>query len=248
MISIKTKQEIELMRDVNRIIGLLFEHLRPLIQPGITTYELDQEAELFIRSHNAKPGFKGYRGYPATICASVNNEVVHGIPGPRKLVEGDIISIDVGAIKHGFNADAARTFPVGKISEDARRLIDVTKRALDAGIDKARPGNRLYDISAAVQKVAESAGYGIVRDFVGHGIGRNLHEDPQIPNFGKQGTGPVLKEGMTFAIEPMINMGTWKVKILNNGWTVVTADGSLSAHFENTIAITNDGPCVLSVP
>ncbi|RLA97787.1 MAG: type I methionyl aminopeptidase [Deltaproteobacteria bacterium] len=248
MISIKTKQEIELMRDVNRIIGLLFEHLRPLIQPGITTYELDREAELFIRSHNAKPGFKGYRGYPATICASVNNEVVHGIPGPRKLVEGDIISIDVGAIKHGFNADAARTFPVGKISEDARRLIDVTKRALDAGIDKARPGNRLYDISAAVQKVAESAGYGIVRDFVGHGIGRNLHEDPQIPNFGKQGTGPVLKEGMTFAIEPMINMGTWKVKILNNGWTVVTADGSLSAHFENTIAITNDGPYVLSVP
>ena len=248
MISIKTKQEIELMRDVNRIIGLLFEHLRPLIQPGITTYELDREAELFIRSHNAKPGFKGYRGYPATICASVNNEVVHGIPGPRKLVEGDIISIDVGAIKHGFNADAARTFPVGKISEDARRLIDVTKRALDAGIDKARPGNRLYDISAAVQKVAESAGYGIVRDFVGHGIGRNLHEDPQIPNFGKQGTGPVLKKGMTFAIEPMINMGTWKVKILNNGWTVVTADGSLSAHFENTIAITNDGPYVLSVP
>ncbi len=248
MISIKTKQEIELMRDVNRIIGLLFEHLRPLIQPGITTYELDREAELFIRSHNAKPGFKGYRGYPATICASVNNEVVHGIPGPRKLVEGDIISIDVGAIKHGFNADAARTFPVGKISEKARRLIDVTKRALDAGIDKARPGNRLYDISAAVQKVAESAGYGIVRDFVGHGIGKNLHEDPQIPNFGKQGTGPVLKKGMTFAIEPMINMGTWKVKILNNGWTVVTADGSLSAHFENTIAITNDGPYVLSVP
>ena len=178
---------------------------------------------------------------------SINEEVVHGIPGQRKLKEGDLIGIDVGTIKNGFHGDAARTFPVGNITKEARRLIETTKKALAAGIKQAKPGNRLYDISAAVQDVVESAGFSVVRDFVGHGIGKNLHEEPQIPNFGKKGTGPVLKEGMTFAIEPMVNAGSWKVKLLGNGWTVVTEDGKYSAHFENTIAITSNGPDILSV-
>ncbi|MEA3222174.1 MAG: type I methionyl aminopeptidase [Thermodesulfobacteriota bacterium] len=247
MIIIKTKDEIERMRQANQIIARLFEHIEGFIKPGITTAELDQEAELFIRAHNAIPSFKGYNGFPAAICASVNEEIVHGIPGQRRLKEGDIIGIDVGTIKDGFNGDAARTYTVGSITKEARRLIEATKNALAAGIEQARPGNHLYDISAAVQGVVESAGFSVVRDFVGHGIGRNLHEEPQIPNFGKRGTGPVLKEGMTFAIEPMVNAGSWKVKVLGDGWTAVTGDGSLSAHFENSIAITSNGPDILSV-
>jgi len=247
MIIIKTKDEIERMRQANQIIARLFEHIEGFIKPGITTAELDQEAELFIRAHNAIPSFKGYNGFPAAICASINEEIVHGIPGQRRLKEGDIIGIDVGTIKDGFNGDAARTYTVGSITKEARRLIEATKNALAAGIEQARPGNHLYDISAAVQGVVESAGFSVVRDFVGHGIGRNLHEEPQIPNFGKKGTGPVLKEGMAFAIEPMVNAGSWKIKVLGDGWTAVTGDGSLSAHFENTIAITSDGPDILSV-
>lgn len=246
MIVFKTPEEIAVMRESNRIIAHLFEHLEPMIQPGITTEELDREAELFIRSHNAVPAFKGYRGFPATLCTSVNEEVVHGIPGSRKLKSGDIVSIDVGALYDGFYSDSARTFAVGSISKKAQNLMDATRDALMEGISQAVPGNHLFDISATVQNVVESAGFSVVRDFVGHGIGRAMHEEPQIPNFGKKGTGPILREGMTLAIEPMVNMGTWKVVILNDGWTAVTADRSLSAHFEHSIAITSNGPLILS--
>lgn len=246
MIILKSTQEIAMMRESNRILAQLFEHIAPMIQPGITTAELDSEAELFIRSHNAVPAFKGYRGFPATLCTSVNEAVVHGIPSERRLVSGDIISIDVGALFNGFYSDAARTFPVGEVSKQAQALMDATRQALAAGISQAYPGNRLSDISSAVQQVVESAGFSVVRDFVGHGIGKGLHEDPQIPNFGKKGNGPVLKEGMTFAIEPMVNQGSWKVAVCEDGWTAVTSDGSLSAHFEDSIAITKHGPLILS--
>ncbi|MGB4108359.1 MAG: type I methionyl aminopeptidase [Desulfomonilia bacterium] len=246
MIIIKSEYEIAIMREANRILAQLFEHIRPMILPGVSTIELDKEAELFIRSHGALPAFKGYRDYPATLCTSVNDEVVHGIPGPRVLQSGDIISIDVGALFDGFYSDAARTFPVGTISPQAKKLIEVTRESLDAGISQAVPGNHLSDISAAVQKVVEEGGFSVVRDFVGHGIGRNLHEAPQIPNFGRRGKGPVLQEGMTLAIEPMVNAGTYKVLIQSDGWTAVTEDASLSAHFENSIAVTKDGPVVLS--
>ena len=246
MIFLKTPQEIAIMREGNRILALLFEHLGPLIQPGITTAELDKEAELFIRSYNAAPAFKGYRGYPATLCTSVNNEVIHGIPSSRTLRQGDIVSIDVGALHDGFYSDSARTFAVGEVPKNALRLMEVTEKALYEGIGQALAGNHLYDISAAIQKVVESAGFHVVREFVGHGIGRGLHEDPQVPNFGKKGAGPVLQEGMTLAIEPMVNEGTWKVAILNDGWTAVTADRSLSAHFEHSIAVTANGPLILS--
>jgi methionyl aminopeptidase len=246
MILLKTAEEIAIMRQGNRILALLFQHLGPMIQPGVTTAELDSEAELFIRSHGAIPAFKGYRGYPATLCTSVNQEVIHGIPGPRKLMTGDIISIDVGALRDGFYSDASKTYAVGSVSKKARHLMEVTEKSLYEGISKAVVGNHLHDISAAIQKVVESEGFFVVREFVGHGIGRGLHEDPQIPNFGKRGTGPVLQEGMTFAIEPMVNEGTWKVNILKDGWTAVTADGSLSAHFEHSIAVTVNGPLILS--
>ena len=246
MIILKNTQEIAIMRESNRILAQLFEHIAPMIQPGITTAELDTEAELFIRSHNAVPAFKGYRGFPATLCTSVNEAVVHGFPSEKSLVSGDIVSIDVGALFNGFYSDSARTFPVGNVSQQAHSLMDTTRQALAAGISQAYPGNRLSDISAAVQQVVESAGFSVVRDFVGHGIGKGLHEDPQIPNFGKKGNGPVLQEGMTFAIEPMVNQGTWKVVILEDGWTAVTSDGSLSAHFEDSIAITKHGPLILS--
>ncbi len=246
MIIIKNEQEIAIMREANRILAHLFDHIKNMIRPGITTLELDQEAEVFIRSRGALPAFKGYRGFPATLCTSVNNEVVHGIPSPNLLREGDIVSIDVGALYEGFYSDAARTFPVGTISKQAQNLIDVTKKSLEAGISQAIPGNRISDISAAVQKVVESAGFSVVRDFVGHGIGRGLHEGPQIANFGKKGKGPVIQEGMTLAIEPMVNQGSWRVKIENDGWTVVTADSSLSAHFEDSIAVMKNGPMILS--
>lgn len=246
MIILKNENEIALMREGNRILARLLQHLKDMIRPGITTLEMDQEAEVFIRSHGAVPAFKGYRGYPATLCTSVNEEVVHGIPGSNTLQDGDIISIDVGALYEGFYSDAARTFPVGNISRQAQELIDVTKKSLEAGISQAVPGNRISDISAAVQKVVETAGFSVVRDFVGHGVGKNLHEPPQIANFGKRGKGPLIQEGMTFAIEPMVNQGSWEVKIESDGWTVITADGSLSAHFEDSIAVTKNGPVVLS--
>jgi methionyl aminopeptidase len=248
MIVIKNEQEIAIMREANRMLAHLLEHLKGMILPGITTLELDQEAEFFIRSHGALPAFKGYRGFPATLCTSVNEEVVHGIPSPRQLRSGDIISIDVGALYAGFYSDAARTFPVGAVSDLAKELVDVTKKALEAGISQAVPGNHISDISASVQKIVESAGFSVVRDFVGHGVGRSLHEGPQIANFGKKGKGPVIKEGMTLAIEPMVNQGSWEISIKNDGWTAVTADGSLSAHFEDSIAVMKNGPVVLSAP
>ena len=236
------------MREANRLLAHLFEHLAPMIQPGITTLELDSEAELYIRSRGAAPAFKGYRGFPGTLCTSVNDEVVHGIPGPKTLKEGDILSIDVGALYDGFYSDAARTFPVGEVTPQARELMEATRKALEAGIAEAVPGNRISDISNAVQKVVEAAGFSVVRDFVGHGVGRSLHEEPQVANFGKRGKGPLILEGMTLAIEPMVNAGDWEVKILGNGWTVITADGSLSAHFEDSVAVTKKGPVILSAP
>jgi len=248
MINIKTDKEIGIMREANRLLAHLFEHLAPMIQPGITTLELDSEAELYIRSRGAVPAFKGYRGFPGTLCTSVNDEVVHGIPGPRTLKEGDILSIDVGALYDGFYSDAARTFPVGEVTPQARELMEATRKALEAGIAEAVPGNRISDISNAVQKVVEAAGFSVVRDFVGHGVGRSLHEEPQVANFGKRGKGPLILEGMTLAIEPMVNAGDWEVKILGNGWTVITADGSLSAHFEDSVAVTKKGPVILSAP
>ena len=246
MIPIKTPDEIAIMRENNRILAQLFEFITPLVQPGITTAELDREAENFILSCGAKPAFKGYRGFPATICASINEEVVHGFPGPRQLKEGDILSIDLGALKNGFYSDSARTFAVGKISDKAAKLLRVTEESLYAGIAKAVPGGRLSDIGHAVQQTVEKAGFSVIRDFVGHGIGRQLHEEPQVPNFGRKGFGPQLKVGMTIAIEPMTAAGSWQIRILEDQWTAVTLDRSLAAHFEHSVAITKDGPLVLS--
>ena len=231
-----------------RVVALTIAFLREQVKPGVTTADLDRLAEEFITGEGAIPAFKGYRGYPATLCTSVNEEVVHGIPSARRrLEEGDIIGIDVGAIVEGFYGDAAVTLPVGRISDEAARLIRVTEAALAAGLAQVRVGNRLSDISHAVQTVAEDAGYSVVTDFVGHGIGRNLHEDPQVPNFGKPGEGPRLKEGLVLAIEPMVNIGGHEVEVLSDRWTVVTRDKSLSAHFEHTIAITPDGPKILTL-
>jgi methionyl aminopeptidase len=248
MIVIKSPAEIEIMRGPNRIVGELLVYLKSLVKPGITTGELDKKAEVFIRKQGGIPAFKGYNGFPATICASINEEVVHGIPGKRELKEGDIIGIDLGAIKDGFYGDAARTFSVGKVDEASKRLMDVTETSLHKGIAQAVAGNRLYDISHAVQEHVEAAGFSVVRDFVGHGIGRQLHEDPQIPNYGSPHQGPLLEEGMVLAIEPMVNQGTWQVQVQGDGWTVVTADGKRSAHFENTIVITKNGPEILTGP
>ncbi|WP_078666534.1 type I methionyl aminopeptidase [Carboxydocella thermautotrophica] len=234
------------MREVGRVVAITLAELEQAVRPGITTAELDRIAENVIRKLGAVPAFKGYHGYPATICASVNEEVVHGIPGLRKLENGDIISIDVGAVLNGFYGDSARTFPVGDISADARRLLAVTEESLYQGISQAKVGNRISDISHAVQKYVESHGFSVVRDYVGHGIGTAMHEEPQVPNFGPPGRGHRLLPGMTLAIEPMVNMGEYHVKTLADGWTVVTLDGSLSAHFEHTIAITADGPEILT--
>ena len=246
MIIVKSPTEIEIMRGPNRIVGELLVYLKAFVKPGITTGELDKKAEAFIRKRGGIPAFKGYSGFPATICASINEEVVHGIPGKRELKEGDIIGIDLGAIKDGFYGDAARTFPVGKVDGASKKLMDVTEASLRKGIAQAVAGNRLYDISHAVQTHVEAAGFSVVRDFVGHGIGRQLHEDPQIPNYGSPHQGPLLEEGMAIAIEPMVNQGTWQVKVQGDGWTVVTADGKRSAHFENTIVITKNGPEILT--
>lgn len=253
MIRRKTEQEIELMRESSRIVAEVHTMLRPHVVPGARTQELDAMAEDYILSQGAKPAFKGYPSgthnvppFPSTLCISIDDEVVHGLPGNRVLEEGMLVSIDVGAEKNGFFGDGAMTLPVGSISEEARRLLDVTKESLYKGLDKAFPGNRLHDVSAAIQEHVERNGFSVVRDLVGHGIGRRLHEDPPIPNFGRAGTGPVLMEGMTLAIEPMVNMGSYTVKILDNGWTVVTRDGSASAHFEHTVLITKDGPVTLT--
>ncbi|NMB42189.1 MAG: type I methionyl aminopeptidase [Firmicutes bacterium] len=246
MITIKSLQEIELMRQAGRIVASTLRELAKAVKPGVTTMQLDTLARRHIEKLNARPAFLGYQGFPASICASVNEEVVHGIPGPRRLEAGDIISIDVGAYFKGYYGDAAATFPVEKVSPLAERLMKVTKDSLFKGIEKARPGNHLYDISAAVQAHVESNGFSVVRKYVGHGIGTEMHEEPQVPNFGPPGRGPLLEAGMVLAIEPMVNTGTWDVKTLDDGWTVITKDGSLSAHFEHTVAILQDGPEILT--
>ncbi len=236
------------MREAGRITARALRVVGEAVRPGVTTAELDKTAEMVIRDAGAVPAFKGYHGFPATICASLNDEVVHGIPSrKRRLTEGDVLSVDVGAIVDGYYGDSARTFPVGEIDPETRRLLDATQASLEAGISKAVEGMRLYDISHAVQMVAEGAGFSVVREYVGHGIGREMHEEPQIPNFGPAGKGPSLRQGMVLAIEPMINAGEASVRQLDDGWTVTTEDGSVSAHFEHTVAIGPDGPEVLTV-
>ena len=247
MIIIKSSREIEQLKRSNAIVAEVFEKLKGMIHPGVTTKELDEVAEEYILLKGARPAFKGYRGFPATLCISINEEVVHGIPSQRRLEEGDIVSLDVGVNFVGYFGDAAITLPVGEIDPEAKRLLDVTEKALTIGIEKAKIGNRLFDISYAIQRWVESHGFSVVRDFVGHGIGRDLHEEPQVPNFGAPHQGPRLEKGMVFALEPMVNEGTHEVKVLSDGWTVVTADGKRSAHFEHTIAITDDGAEILSV-
>jgi len=246
MIIIKSPREIEQLKRSNTIVAEVFEKLKGMIVPGVTTNELDRVAEEYILLKGGRPAFKGYRGFPATLCISVNEEVVHGIPGRRQLKEGDIVSLDVGVNLGGYFGDAAMTLPVGEIDPEAKRLLEVTEKALSVGIEKAKVGNRLFDISYAIQRWVESHGFSVVRDFVGHGIGRDLHEEPQVPNFGSPHQGPRLEKGMVFALEPMVNEGAYGVKVLSDGWTVVTADGKRSAHFEHTIALSDDGAEILS--
>ncbi|MDN5302069.1 MAG: methionyl aminopeptidase [Thermoanaerobacteraceae bacterium] len=247
MIILKSQREIEIMKKAGRIVALTLEKIKQALKPGITTGELDQIAEEFILSQGAYPTFKGYRGFPAAICTSINEEVVHGIPGLRTLKDGDIISIDVGASIEGYNGDAARTFAVGNVTKEAMNLIEATRESFFQGLAFAKQGFRLSDISHAIQTYVEGRGYSVVRDYVGHGIGRKMHEDPQIPNYGLPHRGPRLKRGMTLAIEPMVNAGGYEVYTLENRWTVVTKDGSLSAHYENTIAITDSEPEILTL-
>jgi methionyl aminopeptidase len=247
MIILKHPDEVEKMYAANQIVAHLLEVLKEEIHPGITTRDLDQMAEEFIEvKHKAKAAFKGYRGYPATLCTSVNDVVVHGIPSGQVLEDGDLVSIDVGVIVDGYYGDSARTYPVGIESDETAKLIRVTEESLYKGIEKATVEHRLFDISYAIQQHVEGNGYSVVRAFVGHGIGQSLHEEPQIPNFGLPHRGPRLKEGMVLAIEPMVNRGHWDVKILDDEWTTVTVDGSLSAHFEHSVAILNEGPRILS--
>ncbi len=234
------------MEVANRMVAEVLEGVRELIRPGVETLELDDAAQEMCRRREVEPAFKGYRGYPRSICISVNEEVVHGIPGPRRLKEGDLVSLDFGVKYDGYYGDAALTVGVGEVSVQARQLLEATEKSLYAGIAAVRVGGHLSDISHAVQTVVEAAGFGVIRDFVGHGIGRSLHEDPQIPNFGPPGRGPRLQAGMTLAIEPMTAAGSFKVRILNDGWTAVTQDGSLAAHFEHSVALTESGVMILS--
>lgn len=248
MIVLKTDREIGYMRDAGKIVGQTLQELKKAIVPGVTTLELDRIADQYIRHAGAIPAFKGYGGFPANICTSVNEQVVHGIPGSRQLNSGDVISLDVGTKLNRYYGDAAITVPVGDVDDELLNLLTVTEESLYKGIEKAIKGNRLSDISHAVQLHAESHGYGVVRDYVGHGIGQRMHEDPQIPNYGPPGRGPLLKNGMTLAIEPMINLGTPDVEVLADDWTVVTADGKYSAHFEHTVAVTDGEPIILTLP
>lgn len=247
MIYLKSQREIALMRQAGRLVAIAHEEIKKAITPGVTTQALDDLAEKVIRDHGAIPAFKGYGGFPGSICASVNDEVVHGIPGNRVLIEGDIISVDIGVCLNGYFADSAKTHPVGQISAAAEKLIEVTRQCFYEGLKMCIVGQRLSDVGHAIQQHAEKHGFGVVRDLVGHGIGTALHEDPQIPNYGPAGKGPRLQVGMVLAIEPMINSGTYRVKTLSDDWTVVTLDGSLSAHYEHTVAITEDGYELLTV-
>ncbi len=247
MILLKSPRELQHMRAAGRILTEVKERLKALVKAGVSTKEIDDDVEAFILSRGARSAFKGYRGYPSTVCTSINDEVVHGIPSAkRKLKEGDIIGLDLGCIVEGYYADCAITLAVGPVSPRVQELLDVTRESLDKAIVQCRAGNRLGDISHAVQSHVESHGFAVVRAFVGHGIGKQLHEEPQVPNFGEAGRGPLLKAGMVLAIEPMVTMGSWEVRLLEDHWTAVTADGSLAAHFEDTIAITDDGPEVLT--
>ncbi|MHB8418703.1 MAG: type I methionyl aminopeptidase [Myxococcales bacterium] len=246
---LKAAPEIELMRRSGRIVWEILQEMAQAVQPGMSTLDLDRIAERLIREKGAQPAFKGYKGFPACVCISVNEEIVHGIPNRQRMLrEGDLISLDFGVVVDGWYGDSAITVPVGRISAEAQRLVDVTRAAMHAGIAAIRPGARLHDIGHAVQELVERHGFSIVRDFVGHGIGRRLHEDPQVPNYGDAGTGPRLKPGMVLAIEPMVNAGGPDVLLLEDGWTAVTADGQLSAHFEHTVAVTEAGTDILTLP
>lgn len=248
MIIIKSQQEIEIMRESGKVTAYILKALEDMIRPGVSTKEIDQFVEATIRKHNMIPSFKGYNGFPASACVSVNEELVHGIPSPKKILkEGDIVSVDVGCTHKGYVSDAARTYGVGEISAEAQRLITATKDSFFEGLKYCKVGNRLSDISSAIQKKIESEGFSIVRDFVGHGVGRAMHEEPQIPNYGKPGRGPRLAAGMVFAIEPMVNQGSYEVEVLLDNWTVVTIDGKLSAHYENTVVITDGEPELLTI-
>ena len=246
MISLKSPREIECMRRAGRLTAQARALAGSMVRPGVTTHEIDTAVRKFIESHGAKPSFLGYSGFPGSACISINEEVIHGIPGPRKLKEGDIVSVDVGAFLDGFHGDCAATFACGQVSDEAMHLIRVTEQSFWEGIKLARSGNRVYDISRAVQQYVEANGCSVVRDFVGHGVGAKLHEPPEVPNFGPAGHGPRLQPGMTIAVEPMVCAGDWRVKVLKDGWTTVSADGSLTAHYENTILITDGEPEVLT--
>jgi methionyl aminopeptidase len=248
MIHLKSPREIEIMRRAGKITAQILREVADAVRPGVRTIELDAIAEKRCRELEVIPAFKGYHGFPRSVCISVNHEVVHGIPDQRMLEDGDIVGLDFGVIADGYHGDTALTVPVGKIGAEAQKLIDATRNCLVEGIKQALEGNKLFDISAAIQNFVEAQGYSVVREFVGHGIGRNLHEEPQVPNFGPKGKGVTLKEGMVLAIEPMINAGGHAVRVESNGWTAVTVDGSLSAHFEHTVAITKNGPEILTLP
>ena len=248
MITLKSAREIELMRRAGKITAAARALAGEMVKPGVTTREIDKAVKRFIRSQGAEPSFLNYNGYPASVCISVNDEVIHGIPGGRVLKEGDIVSVDVGAYIGGFHGDCAATYPCGRISEEARRLIDVTRQSFYEGLRFAREGYRISDIGHAVQEYVEANGFSVVKEYVGHGVGRNMHEAPEVPNFGKPGHGPKLLRGMTIAVEPMVNMGKEAIRQLSDGWTVVTADGKYAAHYENTILITAGEPELLTVP
>ncbi len=246
MIPLKSDRDLAMLREAGRILARVMRRLESAVEPGVSTKELDALSERLIADAGVVPAFKGYRGYPATICASVNEEIVHGIPDDRTLKDGDILSLDAGINYQGYFSDAAVTIPVGRIDRAARKLIDVTRASLAEGIKRAKPGNQLSDVSHGIQSFVETNGFSVVRQFVGHGIGFKLHEEPEIPNFGKPHQGPVLRPGMVLALEPMVNAGTWECEILENGWTAVTRDRRLSAHFEHTVAITEHGPEILT--
>lgn len=247
MITLKTREQIERMRKAGRVTAGALDAVSRAVRVGVTTLELDAIAEDYIRSHGGIPSFKGYNGFPGSICASVNEEVVHGIPSNRKLKEGDIIGVDTGVILDGWQGDSARTFTVGKVSDEAKHLIDVTQQSFFQALEVCRQGNRIGDIGHAVQSYAEANGCSVVRDLCGHGIGREMHEDPEVPNFGRQGRGIRLQKGLAIAIEPMLNYGSWSVRTLADGWTIVTADGSLSAHYEHTVVITDGEPEIMTL-
>ena len=246
MITLKSKREIELLKEAGHIVYLTHQYLRPYIKAGIKTKELDSLAEKFIRSKGATPSFKGYEGFPSTLCISINDEVVHGFPGERVLQDGDIISIDIGACYKGYHGDSAWTYTVGEVSDDAKYLLEHTEKALYEGIKQAKVGNRIGDISYAVEKYAKEHNLGVVKELVGHGVGTSVHEAPDVPNYGTKGTGPKIRDGMVIAIEPMLTLGSPDIYVEDNDWTVVTVDSSLSAHFEHTIAITNEGVIILT--